>query len=162
MKLLLLLIFRNLRRSWLRTSLTALGTIVLVVVVTLVWSFLGFLDDVTAEKSKNFKAIVTERWQIPSQMPYTYAATLADGAARHPDDVRPTDSMTWQFYGGTLDPKNMTRENMVFAIAMDPQQRSHDDGRTRRTHRSAEAGTRCAGGGTSAITVKGSSSAAIG
>jgi putative ABC transport system permease protein len=28
--------------------------------------------------------------------------------------------MSWQFYGGTLDPKNMTRENLVFAIAMDP------------------------------------------
>jgi putative ABC transport system permease protein len=117
---LVLLIFRNLRRSWLRTALTALGTIVLVVVVTLAWSFLGFFDDVTAEKSKNFKAIITERWQIPSQMPYTYASTLADGAARHPDDVHPTDSMSWEFYGGTLDPKNMTRENMVFAIAMDP------------------------------------------
>jgi putative ABC transport system permease protein len=117
---LLLLIFRNLRRSWLRTTLTALGTIVLVVVVTMSWSFLAFFDDVTAEKSKNFKAIITERWQIPSQMPLTYAPTLAEGAARKPDDVRPTDSMSWQFYGGTLDPKNMTRENMVFAIAVDP------------------------------------------
>jgi hypothetical protein len=117
---LLLLIFRNLRRSWLRTTLTALGTIVLVVVVTMSWSFLAFFDDVTAEKSKNFKAIVTERWQIPSQMPLTYAPTLTEGAARNPGDIRPTDSMSWQFYGGTLDPKNMTRENMVFAIAVDP------------------------------------------
>ena len=80
---LLLLIFRNLRRSWLRTTLTALGTMVLVVVVTMSWSFLAFFDDVTAEKSKNFKAIITERWQIPSQMPMTYAPTLAEGAARN-------------------------------------------------------------------------------
>ncbi len=117
---LILLIFRNLRRSWLRTTLTALGTIVLVVVVTMSWSFLAFFDDVTAEKSKNFKAIITERWQIPSQMPITYAPLLAEGAARKPGDIRPTDSMSWQFYGGTLDPKNLTRENMVFAIALDP------------------------------------------
>src|SRR4051794_40045246 len=117
---LLLLIFRNLRRSWLRTTLTALGTVVLVVVVTMSWSFLAFFDGVTAEKSKNFKAIVTERWQVPSQMPITYAPMLAEGAARKPGDVRPTDSMSWQFYGGTLDPKNLTRENLVFAIAVDP------------------------------------------
>jgi putative ABC transport system permease protein len=117
---LLLLILRNLRRSWLRTILTALGTVVLVVVVTLSWSFLAFFDDVTASKSQNFKAIVTERWQIPSQMPMTYATTLAEGAAREPGDVRPTDSMSWQFYGGTLDRENLTRENMVFAIAIDP------------------------------------------
>jgi putative ABC transport system permease protein len=117
---LLLLIFRNLRRSWLRTTLTALGTIVLVVVVTMSWSFLAFFDDVTAEKSKNFKAIVTERWQVPSQLPLTYAPLLAEGGARKPGDVRPTDSMAWQFYGGTLDPKSLTRENLVFAIAVDP------------------------------------------
>jgi putative ABC transport system permease protein len=117
---LLLLIFRNLRRSWLRTMLTALGTVVLVGVVTLAWSFLAFFDSVTAEKSKNFKAIVTERWQIPSQMPYTYASTLAEGAARESGDIRPTDSMSWQFYIGTLDPKNQTRENLMFAIAVDP------------------------------------------
>ena len=117
---LFLLILRNLHRSLLRTTLTALGTVVLVVVVTMAWAFLAFFDRITASKSQNFKAIVTERWQVPSQMPYTYATTLADGAARTADDIRPTDSMAWQFYGGTLDPKNMTRENLVFAIAMDP------------------------------------------
>ena len=41
---LLLLILRNLRRNLLRTTLTALGTMVLVVVVTMVWSFLAFFD----------------------------------------------------------------------------------------------------------------------
>ncbi|HEX4131410.1 MAG TPA: ABC transporter permease [Pirellulales bacterium] len=114
------LILKNLRRNLLRTVLTALGTVVLVFVVTLVWSVLSFLDDVTSEKSTNLKAIVTERWQIPSQMPFAYAATLADGAARKSGDVHPIDSMTWQFFGGTLDPKSRTRENLVFAIAMQP------------------------------------------
>ncbi len=79
---LLLLILRNLRRSLLRTTLTALGTVVLVVVVTMAWAFLAFFDRITASKSQNFKAIVTERWQVPSQMPYTYAGTLEEGAAQ--------------------------------------------------------------------------------
>lgn len=115
-----LLILKNIRRNLVRSFLTGLGTMVLVCVVIAVWSILAFLDEVTAAKAQNFKAIVTERWRIPSMMPFTYAEPLAGGAARRPDDVRPLDSMTWQFYGGTLTPEKPTRENVMFAIAMDP------------------------------------------
>jgi hypothetical protein len=44
----LLLIFKNVRRNLVRSSLTSLGTIALVLVVTLVWSILAFLDLVTS------------------------------------------------------------------------------------------------------------------
>ena len=116
----LLLIAKNLRRNRTRSLLTAAGTMILVLVVSLVWSILSFLDEATTEKNANFKAIVTERWRIPSQMPFAYAESLSDGAARRPGDVRPSDSMTWQFYGGTLDPTNRTRDNSLFAFAMQP------------------------------------------
>jgi putative ABC transport system permease protein len=115
------LIVKSLRRNLLRTTLTALATAVLVLVVTLVWTILWFLDMVTAEKSKDLKVIVTERWQIPSQMPLSYEASLARGAARPgTSDVKPDDHMTWQFYGGTIDPTKRTRENMVFFFGMVP------------------------------------------
>ncbi len=117
---LLFLIVKNVGRSPLRSTLTALGVMVLVLVVTLVWSALSFLDGLTREKTKNLKAIVTERWRIPSQMPYTYVPKLAEGAARYPGDVKPQDWMAWQFYGGTLDPTKQTRNNVLFAVAMDP------------------------------------------
>jgi putative ABC transport system permease protein len=113
-------IAKSLRRNLLRSALTAVATFVLVLVVTMVWTVLFFLDLVTSEKSRDFKAIVTERWQIPSQMPFSYAPTLADGAARKTGDVRPTDSMTWTFIGGTLDPVKRTRENIVFFFGMEP------------------------------------------
>lgn len=116
----LILIFKNVRRNLLRTLLTAVGTMVLVFVVTLVWSILYFLQNATSEKNQDFKAIVTERWQIPSQMPYAYANSLSEGAARKPGDTKPTDHMTWSFYGGTLDPIKRTRENIVFAFALEP------------------------------------------
>jgi putative ABC transport system permease protein len=45
---------------------------------------------------------------------------LSRGAARNRDDVLPQDSMTWQFYIGTLDPEKLTRQNMVFVIACEP------------------------------------------
>ncbi len=113
------IVLKSLARNPLRTGLTGLATAVLVFVVALVWSALYFLDLVTAEKTKDFKAIVSERWQIPSQMPFAYAATIKDGAAAKPGDVKPQDDMTWQFYGATTDPA-MTRENLVFFFAMDP------------------------------------------
>jgi putative ABC transport system permease protein len=118
---LLLLTVKNMRRNLIRSTLTALGTMVLVFVFTLIWSVLSFLDAVTAEKTENLKAIVSERWQIASQMPYAYAPTLAEGAARNPADVHPADSMTWSFYGGTIDKEKRTRENTFFAFAMAPE-----------------------------------------
>jgi putative ABC transport system permease protein len=114
------LILKNVRRNLLRSSLTSLGTMALVLVVTLVWSVLAFLDQVTAEKRKNLKAIVSERWQFPSMMPLSYADTLAEGAARDAEDARPLDSMTWQFFGGTLDADKGARSDRLFAFAMEP------------------------------------------
>jgi putative ABC transport system permease protein len=94
---------------------------VLVLVITVIWSVLHFLDVATADKATNFKVIVTERWQIPSRMPLAYASTLKNGAAREEGDIRPKDYMTWQFYGGSIDPEKKTRENMLFFICMQPE-----------------------------------------
>lgn len=114
------LILRNVGRNKVRSLLTAVVTMVLVFVVTMVWSILWLLNLVTTEKSQNFHAMVTERWSIPSRMPFSYADVLSRGAARNPDDIQPMDSMTWQFYGGTLDPQKFTRENIIFGIACEP------------------------------------------
>lgn len=114
------LILKNVGRNPLRSILTALGTMVLVFVVTMVWSVLWLLDALTTEKQQNLKGIVTERWSIPSRMPFAYATPISEGAARQPGDVRPDDAMTWQFYPAALNPKDLTRQNFVFAIACDP------------------------------------------
>lgn len=116
----LLLMFKNVRRNKLRSFLTGMATIMLVLVITMVWSILDFLAAATTEKEKDLKAIITERWQIPSRMPYAYVTQLAEGGARNPEDVRPTDSMSWQFYGGSLDRNKLERDNLLFAIAMEP------------------------------------------
>ena len=95
---------------------------VLVLVVTMVWSILHLIDLVTEEKSHDVKAFISERWSVPSRLPLAYGSSLCEGAARkgHPEDIRPTDAMTWQFYGGTLDPKNPSFKSMIFCIACDP------------------------------------------
>jgi putative ABC transport system permease protein len=115
-------VFRSLSRNLLRTILSSFAIMVLVGVGILIWSVLLFIDIVLSDRANDLKAVATERWQIPSQMPFSYAQTLEEGAARAGDSsaVRPEDTMTWQFYGGTTDPANRTRESMVFLFAMDP------------------------------------------
>ncbi|HWL07427.1 MAG TPA: ABC transporter permease [Planctomicrobium sp.] len=117
----LTLVFQNIFRNKLRTTLTSLGTMMLVLVVTLVWSVLAFLDTVTSEKTANVKGIVSERWQLSSQMPFAYATSLHEGAARNPGDVRPDDAMSWSFFVGTLDPKSRASSQKLFAFALEPE-----------------------------------------
>jgi putative ABC transport system permease protein len=115
-------IYKSLRRNFLRTTLASMAIMVLAFVVTLVWSILIPLDWAMTERTKDFKAIVSERWQVPSQMPYAYASTLEEGGYTQPGDIRvkPEDSMTWSFYGGTTDPEHLSFENILFFFAMDP------------------------------------------
>jgi putative ABC transport system permease protein len=117
------MMFKSLRRSLVRTSLTYLATFTGVIVVAMIWSVLSFLDNVMAEKSRDVKVIVTEKFQIPSQMPPSYEASLAaeatslsDGLAADPAK----DLMSWAFVGGSTDPNVRTLESRIFFFALEP------------------------------------------
>jgi putative ABC transport system permease protein len=118
----LVFVLKSLRRNLLRTSLTSVVIIFFVFQTTLILSVLAFLDRVMTEQSKDFKAIVSEKWQIPSQMPITYSEPLSRAAATTAQDVRPQDSMTWSFYGGSTEKDRDKRsiDNMIFFFCMDP------------------------------------------
>lgn len=117
-----LIMLKSLRRNLLRTALTYLAIFVLVIVVTMVWSILAYVEGLMTEKTSNIKTIVSEKWSASSNLPFAYAAPITAGAAdpSRPGDVRPMDAMTWQFYVGTMDPDKKTRENFVFLIALEP------------------------------------------
>lgn len=119
----LLIIRDNIFRNVTRTLLTSAGTMTLVVVVTLVWSVLEYLGEITSEKTSNIKAIVSERWRIPSQMPFAYVDTLKEGAAREPGDIKPEDYMSWTFVGAQLDKDSKNRDfnTALFAFSMEPE-----------------------------------------
>src|SRR5215467_12420460 len=87
----LLIVVKNLRRNFLRTGLTFLATFVFVFVVTMVWSVLHFMDELAAEKTKDIKVIVTEKWQMASHLPMSYEDPLSQGGvpAHRPGTVRP-------------------------------------------------------------------------
>jgi putative ABC transport system permease protein len=115
-------LFKNVRRNRLRTVLSGLAIIVLSLLVTAVWSILVPLDAYLTQQTADIKAIVSERWQAGSQMPYSYATTLERGAPSDQDDItiKDEDSMTWSFYFGTTDPAKMTFEDFVWFFVMDP------------------------------------------
>lgn len=119
------LIFENIRRNLVRTILTGLCTMVLVLVVTMVFTVLTALDKSTTEKQTNLKAIVTEKWQVPSMMPYSYAQALSEGgaAADDPNAARPDDYMSWGFFVGSTEenPAKRSFENLFFAFIMEPE-----------------------------------------
>ena len=115
----LTLVLKNLGRNPMRTILTMLGTMVLVSAAIMIWSILLFLERVTTDSGQGVKVIVHERWSVSGRMPFAYAETLSKGAANGPDDVRPLESMTWQVYAGTLDALKPTRDNTIFAIALE-------------------------------------------
>jgi len=121
----LVLIFENIRRNLIRTVLTSLGTMMLVLVVTLVFTVLTTLDYVATEKSSNIKAIVTEKWQNPSMMPYSYAPGLCAGGVDENDTtaVHPQGSMTWGFFVGSTEsvPAKRSFENLFFSFIMEPE-----------------------------------------
>ncbi|HEX4588422.1 MAG TPA: ABC transporter permease [Gemmataceae bacterium] len=117
------MMFMNLRRSLLRTSLTYLATFAGVIVVAMIWSVLSFLDNVMTEKSKDVKAIVTEKFQIPSQMPPSYENGLSAEAVALPEGLRADrkkDLMSWTFLGGSTDPDKRTLETIVFFFCLPP------------------------------------------
>jgi putative ABC transport system permease protein len=115
-------VLRNVRRNLLRTTLVSLAIVVLTLLVTAVWSILVPLDAYLTHRTADIKAIVSERWQVPSQMPYSYAPTLERGAPSAADDltIKDEDSMTWSFYFGTTDPAKMSFENFLWFFVMDP------------------------------------------
>ncbi len=115
-----LLLVRSLRRNRMRTAITFVSTFVLVFVVGGLWSVLHYLDQLLSDQARAPRLVVTEKWQLSSQMPMSYAGSLAQGASRRANDVRPTDSMTWQVYVGTTEPANPSPDNSVIGIAMEP------------------------------------------
>lgn len=121
----LVMMLKSLRRNLVRTSLTYLATFLLVLIVSFVWSVLSFLDAQTREQAASVKVIVTEKFQVPSQMPPSYENSLADAATGLPPGMaadREKDLMSWAFVGTATDPNpaNRSLENILFFFALQP------------------------------------------
>jgi putative ABC transport system permease protein len=122
---LVLIMFRGLRRSPLRTSLTYLALFVLTTKLVFLYTILSFIGKVTEEKEANFKAIVTHKMLIPSQMPPGYYGTFRRLVLEElPPDLRPVngelDLMAWSFVFGTTDKSSPRPENALPMFCSEP------------------------------------------
>jgi putative ABC transport system permease protein len=119
------LVMRSVIRALLRTSLTYLAVFVFVFVLCCIWSILAFLAEITTQRDANLKGIITEKYQIPSQMKPSHLGTVKTLIAELPADQRPDNIedniMTWAFIIGTLDPNKKTPQNMLFFFATEPE-----------------------------------------
>jgi putative ABC transport system permease protein len=123
---LVLIMFRGLRRSPLRTSLTYLALFVLTMVLAFIYSVLVFMDNVTREKEANFKAIVTHKTTVPSQMPPGHYERFKHLVLEElPPEMRPLngakDIMSWSFVLGTTDKVNKKPDNALFLLSTEPE-----------------------------------------
>jgi putative ABC transport system permease protein len=120
-----LIMFRGLRRAPLRTSLTYLALFVLTLVLCLIYAVLHMINVATTEKEANFKAIVTHKTLIPSQMPPGYYEDFRRICLHElPPEMRPVngdkDIMSWSFVLATTDKVNQRKDTMVFLFALEP------------------------------------------
>jgi putative ABC transport system permease protein len=125
---LVLIMFRGLRRTPLRTSLSYLALFVLTLVLCLIYTVLHMIGNVTREKEANFKAIVTHKTLLPSQMPQGYYTRFKDllfdekiGLPKHLQPVNgDKDVICWSFVIGTTDKINPRKDTFVFCFALEP------------------------------------------
>ncbi len=106
----------------LRTSLTYLAIFVLTLVMCLIYSVLSMIETATSEKEANFKAVVTHKTTIPSQMPPGYYTEFKRACLEDlPPDMRPVngekDIMSWSFVLGTTDKVNLRKDTTVLLFA---------------------------------------------
>lgn len=121
---LVLYMFRGLRRSPLRTSLTYIALFVLTIVLAMIYSVLVFIARVTTEKEADFKCITTHKTIIPSQMPRAHYETFRTLLGKLPPEMRPVngeaDLMAWSFFFGTTDAISKRPDSLLFAFCIEP------------------------------------------
>lgn len=120
------LILKNLWRNKIRTVLTALAIFTLVAIFSIIYSVVGFLDKQMAQKSRDVKLTVTERYKVRSQ----FDRSLMDKVTKSPYEphdklvrvpgFHDEQSATWTFLPMTLDPAMKDFNQFLFAIATQP------------------------------------------
>lgn len=90
------LIFKNLGRNKLRTTLTALAIVVLVAIYCFVSAVTDAAKEMMTAHTGDTRLLVQEKWTAPSRLPLRYAAKIAaiDGVV---------DWTHWSGYAGTTD-----------------------------------------------------------
>lgn len=109
----ILLILKNLGRNRVRTGLTALAVIVLVILCVEMGSVVGAVARMVEAGGSQSRLMVTERWVWPSRIPARYVPALAEM-----DGVE--DWTVWNTYPGSLN-ENRQVSQQAAGIATRPE-----------------------------------------
>jgi putative ABC transport system permease protein len=121
------LVFKNLWRSKLRSSLTALAVVFLVAVFSMVATVLNFLDMVMTERNKDIRVVVTNRFRIPSRFDRSWVDKIAYPQYELSQELRQVPGFhadkcnLWHFIVFTLDPEMKDNNQIFFLIATLPE-----------------------------------------
>jgi putative ABC transport system permease protein len=120
------LVFRNMRRNLLRTSLTYVALFVLTGMLSFLFGIVKGIEKFTQEKDGAQMVIMTEKFGLPSMMPPGYERRLKDVIREKlPPEYQPADIdrnfMTWTFVVGSTEPEKRTQENSMFLFALQPE-----------------------------------------
>lgn len=107
-----LLILKNLRRSKLRTTLTALAVTVMVTICAEMMTIIFWVHRHVQTQASQSKLLVSERWVMPSCIPARYLSLLT-----HEEGVE--DWTLWNLYTGFLDASRQ-RSRLGFGLATRP------------------------------------------
>lgn len=118
------LVFRNLRRNLLRTALTYVALFVLTFILTFLYGLLLSIENMMTEKEGAQMVIMTDKFNMPSQLPPSYPNKLKSAIEKLPREHQPDDIdkhfMTWSFVVGSLDREKLTKDNSMFLFSLDP------------------------------------------
>jgi putative ABC transport system permease protein len=122
----LLLIFKNLRRNILRSALTGLAIIVLVVLFSMILTVLTFLNQAMTAQAADVALVLTERYRLPSRFDRRYMDQIAVAGTQLNQQLSQIEGFdrernnVWHFVAFSLDPEMKDKELEFFVIATYP------------------------------------------
>lgn len=121
-----LLIFKNLRRNRLRTLLTAMAVVCLVMIFSMIVTVLRFLQLAVTARSTDVPIVITERYRFPSRFDRRYIEQIVHSGSSLNDELtasagfRPEKHTLWHFVAFTLDPERKDKNLEFLVIATLP------------------------------------------
>jgi len=124
---LFLLICKNMRRNILRSVLTALAVIVLVVIFSMLVTVVRFLNLAMSQRAGDVPVVLTERYRLPSRFDRRYLEQIVHPGSTLNRELRQLSGFDgekytlWHFVVFTLDPTMQDKDKQFFAIATIPE-----------------------------------------
>ena len=121
-----LLVLKNLKRSPLRSALTALAVTILVILFSVLATVLRFLGQAMEKRSADVPVVVTERYRLPSRFDRRFMEQIVYSSPLHSElqqipGFRDDQYTWWHFVGFTTDPKREDKNLQFFVIATVPE-----------------------------------------